>query len=193
MEEAARLCQPRILLKKGSDCLLLARRVGSGTQRLDHLLARVGDATRNRVACAVESSDGEYTAWAAGVVTDVDYDVKPDAIEQGLTWDWDGGGGVMPYRVRLERSGAHVYVHRDVHWLVRDLALQPEGPRQAEDGTRALARLVKRRRSATELELIDHETRKVRIQVVDEDDEMDSDVEEGGGGGGGVPSVASVS
>ena len=58
-------------------------------------------------------------------------------------------------------SGTHVLAHRDVHWLVRDLALQPAGPRQSEDGTRNLKRLVKRSRNENEMELIDHETRRV--------------------------------
>ena len=49
--------------------------------------------------------------------------------------------------------------------LVRDLALQTPGPRQSEDGTRNLKRLVKRRRGESEWELIDHATRKVRIQA----------------------------
>ena len=48
---------------------------------------------------------------------------------------------------------------------MRDLALQPAGPRQAEDGTRNLKRLVKRRRGESEWELIDHVTRRVRIQA----------------------------
>jgi hypothetical protein len=131
----------------------------------------VGD----RVACAVESADGEYTVWAAGAVADVDYNVEPDASEAGLTWSFSGGAGIVPYRVLLD-SGAHVFVHRDVHWLVRDLALQPAGLRQAEDGSRDLKRLVKRRRGESECELIDHETRKVRIEpVCDLDDESDED------------------
>ena len=36
-------------------------------------------------------------------------------------------------------------VHRDEHWLLRDLALQAEGPRLAGDGTRDLQRMVRRR------------------------------------------------
>ena len=67
-------------------------------------------------------------------------------------------------------------VHRDVHWLVRDLTLQPIGPRQSLDGTRDLKRLVKRRRGETEMELIDHATRKVRVEeYCDSDDDDDDD------------------
>jgi hypothetical protein len=61
--------------------------------------------------------------------------------------------------------------------LLRDLALQPPGPRQAEDGTRNLKRLVKRRRSESEWELIDHVTRRVRIQV-HQGDSTDEDEDE---------------
>jgi hypothetical protein len=45
--------------------------------------------------------------------------------------------------------------------------------RQAKDGTRDLKRMVKRPREA-EWEIIDHETRKVRITSIDPDD-SDSD------------------
>lgn len=36
-------------------------------------------------------------------------------------------------------------MHADEHWLVRDLTLQPAGPRVAADGTRCLKRMGKRR------------------------------------------------
>jgi len=39
--------------------------------------------------------------------------------------------------VRLD-TGCDVLVHRDEHWLVRDLALQREGVRIGADGTRCL-------------------------------------------------------
>jgi len=126
----------------------------------------------DRVACAVEH--GDYSAWAAGKVVDVDYDVEPDATQAGVRWSWTAGAGVVPYRVLLD-SGAHVFVHRDVHWLIRDLTLQPPGPRQAEGGVRELKRLVKRRRSDAEWELIDHATRKVRVQAAGESDESSGD------------------
>eukprot|EP00316_Scyphosphaera_apsteinii_P002159 CAMPEP_0119314526 /NCGR_PEP_ID=MMETSP1333-20130426/33045_1 /TAXON_ID=418940 /ORGANISM="Scyphosphaera apsteinii, Strain RCC1455" /LENGTH=286 /DNA_ID=CAMNT_0007319651 /DNA_START=81 /DNA_END=938 /DNA_ORIENTATION=+ len=101
-----------------------------------------------RVACAVEDESGDYTVWAAGKVSDVDYNVERDVMMQdrelGLSWDWRKRSGVVPYRVLLD-SGVSVFVHRDEHWLVRDLALQPPGPRQSADGTRDLKRLIKRR------------------------------------------------
>lgn len=138
---------------------------------------QVGD----RVACAVEShaGHGEFTAWAAGSVVDVSYNVQSDAKEHSLSWDWTGDGAIIPYRVLLD-SGAHVFVHRDVHWLLRDLALQPVGARQAADGTRDLKRLVKRRRdeqSGSGWELIDHMTRQVRLQPAGFTDDEDSDDE----------------
>jgi hypothetical protein len=134
-----------------------------------------------RVACAVEDASGDYTVWAAGTVSDVEYNVEPDATELSLQWDWSAGAGMIPYRVLLDASdGAqpqHVYVHRDEHWLVRDLKLQPAGPRQAEDGTRELKRLVKRRCDAG-WELIDHATRKVRHEAAGGTDDEDSDDDE---------------
>ena len=42
-----------------------------------------------------------------------------------------------PNQVRLD-TGCDVLVHRDEHWLVRDLALQREGVRIGADGTRCL-------------------------------------------------------
>ena len=130
----------------------------------------------DRVACAVEDSTGDYTVWAPGVITDVDYNVEDDARAVQLNWDWTRGGGVMPYRVLLD-SGAYIFVHHDVHWLVRDLNLQPAGPRQSADGTRDLKRLVKRRHSPTEWALIDHSTRKVRIEAAGGAEDEDSDDE----------------
>ena len=70
----------------------------------------------------------------------------------------------MPYRVDLD-NGKKVIVHRDEHWLVRDLALQEAGPRQGATGTRQLKRLVRRRLDDDTWELIDHETRRVRVQA----------------------------
>jgi len=131
----------------------------------------------DRVACAVEDDSGEYTLWAAGNVVDVNYDVQPDATAEGVSGEWGGSAGVIPYRVLLDNGVTHVYVHRDVHWLVRDLALQPAGPRQSEDGTRDLKRLVKRRRpDSAEVELIDHMTRRVRVEAArDNEDSSDDD------------------
>ncbi len=87
-----------------------------------------------RVACAVEDSTGDYTEWAAGTVQALDHPVE----------ELDGvPGGLAPYEVRLD-SGATVLVHMDEHWLVRDLELQPAGPRIAADGTRCVQRISKR-------------------------------------------------
>ena len=116
----------------------------------------VGD----RVACAVEDANDRFTDWAAGVVLAVDHTVDVE------------GAPPVPFRVRLDEDRV-VLVHRDEHWLIRDSALQAAGPRQAADGTRALARFVKRQRGDT-WEMVDHATRKVRV-VVEQDDDDDSD------------------
>jgi len=87
----------------------------------------VGD----RVACAIEDDTNDHGAWGAGTVLDVDYSVEGDATALLLQREWGGDAGIMPYRVQLD-GGRKVLVHRDEHWLVRELALQPEGPRQEE-------------------------------------------------------------
>ena len=104
-----------------------------------------------RVACAVEGHDDTCTDWAAGTVRAVDQPVEGTG---GLA------GGVVPYQVAMD-GGASVLVHQDEHWLIRDLELQPEGPRVAADGTRALARMGKRQ-LGDEWQMVDHGTRKVR-------------------------------
>ena len=76
-----------------------------------------------RVACAVEDYMGNEVTWAAGTVLDVNY----DAGSSSDSWDWPCVDGIVPYRVLLD-AGGHVLVHRDEHWLVRDLRLQPASP-----------------------------------------------------------------
>lgn len=137
-------------------CLPQAKARGSRPSRR----FRVGE----RVACAVENaSDDGYTEWAAGTVDAVDHPVD----------GFDGlAGGAVPYKVALD-SGACVLVHRDEHWLVRDLALQPAGPRTSEDGTREVARIGKRKLSDDDsCQMVDHVTRNVR-RVVQEPDDPD--------------------
>ena len=164
------------MLKMASGCSALSLTLRCKPQRKDSPKPRFGVA--DRVACAVEDESGDFSVWAAGKVTDVDYNVEPDVMcedrEFALGWNWAKRPGAVPYRVLLD-SGVVVNVHRDVHWLVRDLALQPAGPRQAEDGTRNLQRLVKRRRGESGTwECIDHTTRQVRIQAgADSDDDSD--------------------
>ena len=66
-------------------------------------------------------------------------------------------------------------VQQDEHWLVRDLALQPAGPRVAADGTRALTRMGKRRLGDGSVEECDHATRNVRIKKARDEEEDESD------------------
>jgi hypothetical protein len=124
-----------------------------------------------RVACAVEAAEADYaTDWAAGSVSAVDEPV--DGIE-GV-----GGGGVVPYRVLLDDGGGSVLVHQDEHWLVRDLELQPAGPRVAADGTRTLARMGKRR-MGDDWQVFDHVTRNVRIKKQrQEESSAESDIDD---------------
>lgn len=103
-----------------------------------------------RVCCAVEDATGNFSDWVAGTVLALHHIVD----------EWEDAALAVPYQVQLD-SGGTVLVHRDEDWLVRDLSLQPEGPRQAEDGTRCLNRFVKRQRDG-QWEMIDHKTCKVR-------------------------------
>ena len=125
-----------------------------------------------RVVCAVEDESNDWTVWRTGTVLDVDFSIEDEAKAVFPTRDWSGEAGRVPYRVQLDGSVC-VLVHRDEHWLIRDLALQPEGPRQAADGTRALKRLEKRPKSdgADEWEAIDHMTRQVRSIAIPDSDE----------------------
>ena len=118
-------------------------------------------AVGERVACAIEDESDDYSVWSAGTVLDVDYSIEADAKALHPEGDYAGAAGIVPYRVELD-SGCKVLVHRDEHWLVRSLAQQPTGPRQAADGTRNLKRLEKRRRDDEAWEVIDHATGKVR-------------------------------
>ena len=124
-------------------------------------------AVGERVAVAVEDATGDYSRWAAGVVEAADYSVEDDAHRLLPARDWEGHR--VPYKVRLDGNGALVLVHRDEHWLVRDAALQPDGPRQAADGARCLARMVTRRRADGGWEAIDHATRRVERAEAPED------------------------
>ena len=102
----------------------------------------------DRVVCRVRD-DRE---WAAGTVIAVDHPVEGMGAMPG---------GIVPYRVAMD-SGATVLVHQDEHWLVRDLTLQPAGPRVSADGTRALARMGKRKLQDGSWQVVDHVTRNVR-------------------------------
>ena len=120
-------------------------------------------AVGDRVACAVEDESDDFTVWAAGTVVAVDYSVAADAEALVPQREWTGAAAVVPYRIELDISRVAVLVHKDEHWLVRDLALQAAGPRQAADGSRCLARLEKRQRvGGGGWEVVDHATRHVR-------------------------------
>ena len=123
-----------------------------------------------RVACAVGDDTELWTAWAAGTVLDVDYSVKEDAEVALPKRNWDGQAALVPYRVELD-AGRKVLVHRDEHWLIRDLQLQPVGPRQGADGTRRLARMEKRRNGDDQWEVVDHKTLRVRPAAPDSEDD----------------------
>ena len=170
------LCRAEVCFGKMAGALSFTMRCKPLRKESGKLRFGVGE----RVACAVEDDSGEFTVWEAGTIAEVDYDMERDAMEcerdLALSWDWTKRSGVVPYRVMLDGGGG-VLVHRDTHWLVRDLTLQPAGPRQSEDGTRNLKRLVKRRRGESDWELIDHVTRRVRVQAGGDTSDDDSDDE----------------
>lgn len=103
-----------------------------------------------RVAVAVEGEARGETRWVHGTVSEVGHSFEADArnLMAESNDEWDGVTGAkatVPYRVRLNDSDKDaVLVHRDEHWLIRDADLQPAGPRQGADGTRHLARMVRR-------------------------------------------------
>ena len=83
-----------------------------------------------RVAVAIEDAAGaSRPPWTAGTVLEVDYDAGREAKGIASSSEWPSADAVVPYRVLLD-TGGQVLVHRDEHWLVRDLRLQPAGPRQ---------------------------------------------------------------
>lgn len=126
-----------------------------------------------RVACAVEDETDDFSVWSAGTVLEVDYSVKADAAALIPDRDWDGLAACIPYRVQLD-TGCKVLVHKDEHWLLRDLALQAPGPRQTAKGTRALTRLERRHKGDYTFEAVDHATRQVRsCEAPESDDERE--------------------
>ena len=120
----------------------------------------VGD----RVAVAVEDATDDFSVWAAGTVVEMDFSIEADAKRLLPHRNWAGVASRVPYKVKLD-SGCLVIVHRDEHWLVRDLSLQAPGPRQAEDGTRLLHRIETRQRGDGTWEAVDHNTRIMRTIV----------------------------
>ena len=140
----------------------------------------------DRVTCAAkDNTNKSYSVWLAGTVLAVDVSVdtdaslvrQPAAAAKLLLMEREGAGSALcvPYRVRLDDDSI-VLVHKDEHWLIRDLTLQPEGVRQGAGGTRCLSRLEKRLASAgdNQWEAIDHATRRVRrCEAPDSDDSDD--------------------
>ena len=134
-----------------------------------------------RVACAIEDETNDYSVWAAGTVLEVDHSIEERARELLPERQWAGGFAVVPYRVGLD-SGGEVLVHRDEHWLVRDLALQSPGPRQVPIGSdtkvaNCLTRLERRHKGDYTWEAVDHMTRRVRPCEAPSDDEHADDCE----------------
>ena len=119
-----------------------------------------------RVACAVENSVPALTGtmWAPGTVEMVDRSMEEAAkmlLAEEILTDKEWSKGCVPYQVKMD-AGYSVLVHKDVHWLIRDLAHQVEGPRQAEDGSCCLTSIEKRQREDGGWEMVDHTTRGVR-------------------------------
>jgi len=109
-----------------------------------------------RVACAVVLEDPRGTVWATGSITEVEVSME-EAAEQCLpqgaaTSKWPLGVPPVPYRVVLDAGGS-VLVHKDEHWLVRDLELHAGGSRQS--------RMEVRHHNGC-WEKVDHMTRRVR-------------------------------
>ena len=111
----------------------------------------VGDAVVCLVGGADQTNGG---TWAHGDVVAV--------WAQRPQWRFarDGTPEAAAYAIRLSGgSGVVVLCHRDEHSLVRDPSLQPAGAATRESATR----FAKRRRDDGQAELIDHQTRKRRV------------------------------
>ena len=130
-------------------------------------------AVGERVACAVEDCipTPTGTVWAAGTVLELEVSMgaAAEARSSGRKW---GSSGVpcAAYRVQID-AGYSVLVHKDEHWLIRDLAHQAEGVRQGSCGSRCLSRMEKRQREDG-WETIDHMTRRVRKSAPPDADEL---------------------
>ncbi|KAK3253206.1 hypothetical protein CYMTET_37531 [Cymbomonas tetramitiformis] len=127
----------------------------------------VGD----RVACAVEDETGDYSSWLPGTVLEMEYCFEEAAKKLLPDWEWDGVHGRVPYQVQLD-TGVKVLVHRDEHWLVRDLRLQEAGIRQAANGVHCCKRIERRQRNGV-WQAVDHKTCKVRPCDPPESDDSD--------------------
>ena len=121
-----------------------------------------------RVACLIEDSvpDPQGTVWAAGTINEVDVSMETAAqkLVEGSRMaprEWPLGVTAAPYRVQMDK-GFSVLVHKDEHWLVRDLAYQLEGPCDAKGRPHIpLERFQKQQQGDTWVH-VDHMTRNVR-------------------------------
>jgi len=110
-----------------------------------------------RVACAVENSVAAPTGtmWAAGTITEVDISMEQAAekeLPEVIADKWPRGVPSVPYLVHLD-AGCPVLVHKDEHWLLRDLELVGGGSRHK--------RMEVCQRNGS-WETVDHVTRRVR-------------------------------
>ena len=117
-----------------------------------------------RVACLIEESvpDPQGTVWAAGTVSEVEVSMEKAAKDHLPQRQWPFGVPVAPYRVSMDK-GFSVLVHKDEHWLVRDLAYQKEfeGTCDGKGVTKPVERLEKQQNGGKWVH-VDHMTRKVR-------------------------------
>ena len=116
-----------------------------------------------RVACLIEDSvdDPQGTVWAAGTVSEVDVNMEKNVSDLLPERDFPFGVPPAPYRVALDK-GCSVLVHKDEHWLVRDLAYQTEGPCHCVGPSRRPVERIERQQHGDKWVTIDHTTRKVR-------------------------------
>ena len=80
-----------------------------------------------------------------------------------------GDASKVPDRVELD-TGCRGLVHKDEHWLIRDLSLQAPGPRQSAKES-CLKRIERRHRGDYTFEAVDHATRRVRACPPPDSDE----------------------
>jgi hypothetical protein len=61
-----------------------------------------------------------------GTVVEMDFNMESEGRYRLPHINWAGVATRVPYRVKLD-CGSNIIVHRDEHFLIRDLALQAPG------------------------------------------------------------------
>jgi len=155
--------RPEICFGQSEDCMTFTLICLPQRQKVPRRF-RVGE----RVACAVEDcvADPTGAVWTAGTIREIDVGMQEAATAHLPQREWPFGVSCAPYSVELD-SGSSVLVHKDEHWLIRDLEYQQEGRCQTVD--QPLKRIVRQACGEFSWVMVDHLTRQVRPCGADDD------------------------